>query len=681
MWALFSPLSTILHIMLWELESGVVDVGLTVLILVDQLNVGGTETHVLSLAKHLVKVGLRVIIGTRGGPLLDLFQAAGLEIAYLPFRSDDPLSDEYLELLNKTRELVINEQVDIIHAHFIAGLKIAVQISQELLIPAVATIHGLFYSPRQLRGLIESCPYVIAVSEPVVEWLNKKVDYPLSRIVMIPNGIETDVYTPVVSENTFREELGLRDDEKLILLVSRLEWTKTRVVEVAINAAVELAKDYNLKLAIIGGGANSSLIHAAASLANRVTQQNLVTIFGWRLNTVECYQAADVVIGTARVALEAMSCKRPIIAAGNASYFGILKPDNLGAAWQVYFGDHKWYQPVTVSQLVDDLKILLDNPNSAERIAAQNRKWVVENFTITKIAEKTKEFYQVVLEMGQMAVDAQIPISSGETKTAIEKQTKVVPKKSSSALLLAEKPLVSVAIPAYNTGKFLKDCLDSVAKQTYRPLEIILVNDGSTDNTEEVALAWWEQLENKDNLSFIYQKQVKNTGYAGAQSTAYHLASGDYIANQDSDDLSHPRRIETELFFLLANPNYSLVGCNFNSFKDSLDNQFRSYLLKYGYEQIINTYHDGGHCICFGTLLFNRQVYDRIGGLTNFLKGAEDYEWITRAINQNFYVDNLKQVLYYYRSHEGQISRLNRELRRKLETAGRTSYVIRSEGD
>ena len=55
MWALFSPLSTILHIMLWELESGVVDVGLTVLILVDQLNVGGTETHVLSLAKHLVK--------------------------------------------------------------------------------------------------------------------------------------------------------------------------------------------------------------------------------------------------------------------------------------------------------------------------------------------------------------------------------------------------------------------------------------------------------------------------------------------------------------------------------------------------------------------------------------------------------------------------------------------------
>ena len=58
---------------------------------------------------------------------------------------------------------------------------------------------------------------------------------------MIPNGIETDVYTPVVSENTFREELGLRDDEKLILLVSRLEWTKTRVVEVAINVSCRIS--------------------------------------------------------------------------------------------------------------------------------------------------------------------------------------------------------------------------------------------------------------------------------------------------------------------------------------------------------------------------------------------------------------------------------------------------------
>jgi cellulose synthase/poly-beta-1,6-N-acetylglucosamine synthase-like glycosyltransferase len=64
--------------------------------------------------------------------------------------------------------------------------------------------------------------------------------------------------------------------------------------------------------------------------------------------------------------------------------------------------------------------------------------------------------------------------------------------------------LISIAIPAFNRGQFLRECLDSVASQTHRPLEIVVVNDGSTDNTEEVALGWWENLENREGLSFVY---------------------------------------------------------------------------------------------------------------------------------------------------------------------------------
>lgn len=549
-------------------------------------------------------------------------------------------------------------------------MKVAVQVSQELLIPVVATIHGLYYSPRKLRGLLEWCPYVIAVSEPVVGWLSSRVDYPLRRIVMIPNGVETDIYTPASPNNSFHEGLELREDEKLLVLVSRLAWTKT----------------HKIKLAVIGGGASAPLIHAAASLANRMSRQNLVHVLGWRLNTAECYQAADVVIGTARVALEAMSCQRPVIAAGNASYFGILKPENLTTAWKVYFGDHKWYKPVTISQLSEDIKTILNNERQSLEIARQTKHWVTENFAITKIAAKTKEFYESVLAMGSIQTNNHEQMLSRPVKKIeeVEKEQQVVisePKNNAQDMFLAKKPLVSVAIPAYNTAEYLKECLDSIANQTYRPLEIVLVNDGSTDDTEIVALEWWEELAEKDNLSFIYQKQARNTGNAAAQSTAYHLSSGEYIANQDSDDISHPKRIEIEMLFLLANPDYSMVGCNFNSFKDTLENQQRSYMLVYGYGQIVNTYHNGGHCVCFGTLLFNRSVYQRVGGLTAFLKGAEDYEWIARGINQSFYIDNLKEVLYFYRQHDRQRARLNRELRRKLETLGRSNYSLGLEGD
>ena len=158
---------------------------LTILMLVDQLNVGGTETHVLSLAKQLVQEGVEVLIGAGGGPLLDTFENSGLEVVYLPFQSDDPVAQEYQELLTRTKELVIGRKVNLIHAHFIAGIKIAVQVSQELLVPAVATIHGTFYPPRKLRGLLDRCSRVIAVSVPVVEWLSKKVDYSARLITLI----------------------------------------------------------------------------------------------------------------------------------------------------------------------------------------------------------------------------------------------------------------------------------------------------------------------------------------------------------------------------------------------------------------------------------------------------------------------------------------------------------------
>ena len=120
----------------------VMALALTVLMLVDQLNVGGTETHVLSLAKQLVQEGVEVLIGTGGGPLLDTFENSGLEVVYLPFQSDDPVAHEYQELLKRTKELVMARKVNLIHAHFIAGLKIAVQVSQErLLLFMVHSIH------------------------------------------------------------------------------------------------------------------------------------------------------------------------------------------------------------------------------------------------------------------------------------------------------------------------------------------------------------------------------------------------------------------------------------------------------------------------------------------------------------------------------------------------------------
>ncbi len=629
---------------------------LTVLMLVNQLDIGGTETHILCLAKGLKEVGVTVVVGTAGGDLLDTFLDSGIEVAQLPFKTDNPVYSEYKVLLEKTKELVQTRNVNLIHAHSIAALKVAVQVSEETLIPAVATVHGKFYPTRRLRGLLDRCPKVIAVSTPVVNWLAKTVDYPLQQIALIPNGIDTEHFRPGAKMNSFRAELRVPEEEKLVVLVSRLAWEKTRVVEAAIQAVVNLRAEFPVHLAIVGSGAHQPLVHAAARLANAGLGKEAVRVVGPKLDPLPCYHAADVVIGTARVALEALACQRPLIAGGNASYVGYLETSNLDKAWSVYFGDHHWAHPLTVDRLTSDLRSVLQNSSQAEENAVQLREWIAANLDIRHIVKHTVQFYEDSLA-GRELSSTLLPDQTAPHEKQEEKKGRVGGKLVPSLADFTERPLISVAIPAYNRAQYLQECLQSIAAQTYRPLEIVVVNDGSTDGTGEVAQKWWKTLTDSTGLSFVYLELPHNTGYASAQSIAYRITTGAYIANQDSDDISHPQRLEKQLAFLLANPDYSFVGTNFAVFSEDISKTRRSYMTRYGYERIAASYQNGGHVICFGTLLFKRSVFERIGGLTSFLRGAEDYEWIARALNQGFYVDNLKEQLYYYRTHPGQLSR------------------------
>ena len=115
-----------------------------------------------------------------------------------------------------------------------------------------------------------------------------------------------------------------------------------------------------------------------------------------------CYRASDVVIGTARVALEALSYQRPLIAAGNVSYVGYLQTTILNKAWSVYFGDHHWAYPLTVERLTNDLCYVLENSTKAGRSCSELREWVTANFDIKRIAQLTLEFYEDTLEDRQL---------------------------------------------------------------------------------------------------------------------------------------------------------------------------------------------------------------------------------------------------------------------------------------
>lgn len=119
------------------------------------------------------------------------------------------------------------------------------------------------------------------------------------------------------------------------------------------------------------------------------------------------------------------------------------------------------------------------------------------------------------------------------------------------------QPLVSIITPCYNGEAFLENYFNSIIAQTYSPLELIFVNDGSTDRTEEIALSYREALEGRGiTYKYLYQP---NGGQAKAMNTGFKEMTGKYLVWPDSDDLLSPDSIEKRVTFLEENPEFDFV--------------------------------------------------------------------------------------------------------------------------
>ena len=130
--------------------------------------------------------------------------------------------------------------------------------------------------------------------------------------------------------------------------------------------------------------------------------------------------------------------------------------------------------------------------------------------------------------------------------------------------------LVSVVIPVYNAENLISLCLDSVLNQTYKNIEIIVVNDGSTDSTSDV-LNEYQCKSNNINLQIIHQI---NSGPSVARNVGIRLARGQYIAFLDSDDIWRTDKIEKQMEFLSKNPRVVILGTLFSTLTTDLSEPY-----------------------------------------------------------------------------------------------------------
>ena len=326
---------------------------LSVLLALDKLNIGGTETHVLTLTRQLIKEGVKVTLLAGDGPLLDEFKKLNCKIYNIDFPPVIPREKKIRDdFIDKIYKIIDNEHINVVHAHQSTSGNLVVEAAEKLNIPSVFTVHGMYYYDI-LSTTLKAVDRVISVSIPVYRWLLK---FNIDSIV-IPNGIPFNNY--VDSKNDFlRKEYNIPEDSLGIVYCSRMAWGKVKVCENLIESIKNLRLNEGIKYhgIIIGDGPGYGELKEAGDKVNEVLDDEVIHFTGNQIDVNKYYLGGDCVVGTGRVAIEAMSAFKKVIGAGNCGYFGLVSSENFNESWKSYFGDHGLRKKNDEKYLYDDMK-------------------------------------------------------------------------------------------------------------------------------------------------------------------------------------------------------------------------------------------------------------------------------------------------------------------------------------
>lgn len=226
-------------------------------------------------------------------------------------------------------------------------------------------------------------------------------------------------------------------------------------------------------------------------------------------------------------------------------------------------------------------------------------------------------------------------------------------------------PLVSIIIPAYNAEKYIRDAVTSALNQTYRNLEVIIVDDGSDDNTLNIL----EQEYTVDKrVRILTHPENQNLGVSKTRALGIKASQGEYIAYLDADDIFMPAKIEVQMKIFQDYPLIVLVhGCvEFKHEKNSgapFYNEFRSFSSDRQYSLLDGPYLEQNN-ICNSTVMVKKKSIST--GLNSFnqLFQYEDWiNWILLGGKGDFFYINQPLIVYRYHSHASTYSLVNSNLR------------------
>jgi glycosyltransferase involved in cell wall biosynthesis len=203
-------------------------------------------------------------------------------------------------------------------------------------------------------------------------------------------------------------------------------------------------------------------------------------------------------------------------------------------------------------------------------------------------------------------------------------------------------PLISCIVPVFNGERYLKEALDSVLAQTYRPIEVLVVDDGSTDATAAMVASYGTQ------VRAFWQP---NAGPAAARNLGLGAARGEFVAFLDADDLWHTEKLTRQMARFRGRPELDLCVTHARNFWiPELEQEAARYRDHRCAEALPGYY--------ASSLMARRGLFDTVGRYDTSLGHGSQLEWFVRATDHGADIELLPDLLVYRRLHQGNRSRL-----------------------
>ncbi|MBQ2696504.1 MAG: polysaccharide pyruvyl transferase CsaB [Clostridia bacterium] len=357
-----------------------------------RLEIGGAETHVLELSLELKRKGFDVIVASGGGVYEEHLKRAGIRHYTVPMYTKSP--SKVLQSLGALKKIIREEKIDIVHAHgripaFLCGL-----LHPSMKFTFVTTAHWVFRTGWGFKYLSNWGEKVMAVSEDIKTYLMDNYGTDPKDIFVTINGIDTERFSKNADFRPLLTEFSLSEDSKKIVYISRMDEDRALVAFHLAEIALDIEKECpGVEIVIVGGGNVFDKLKALTDKVNEKAGRKLITLAGARTDIDLFASMSDLFIGVSRSALEAMSCSKPVIVAGNEGYLGVFDESKLQVGIDTNFCCRGLAASTKELLLGDVKRVLSATKEEQEAWGAYSRKTICERYSVSKMAEDNAAMY------------------------------------------------------------------------------------------------------------------------------------------------------------------------------------------------------------------------------------------------------------------------------------------------